>query len=466
MTSEETASRKGNSPDDSTSSSVSATSPSLALPVTTGSTANTGSPTKLSFSIDSILATPFVANSRISDTSIDSDNGTEVKPLAKCNDLDLSGNLEKRLISRYCPVSHVDRTEFETGGESSSDEDCAKYFSQNTKCKSPTRSNFDNGNNSHIKNKDKIKQASCDNTFNVDKNNDNSESEELFRKLLSEPTLSTNRRNATIPGFTLNGSSTLLSRSLGLESNSSVPGERSLMESEYFSCTRPSYRKFSSSHQPSSSFAASTGLDIVNIDRCPGINYSLDLSLPHSKRRVISPWECINPVSPGSEEEFRSEGESRRQLERHPVAMLAGDTSGNTENRLSSRNRGKMASQDDSSKIRRKRSRASFTHAQVYELERRFRHQRYLSGPERAELAQSLKLTETQVKIWFQNRRYKTKRRQLHEEQLMAANAKKAAVTLLVKDGKRLADPRDYMSSLLYSQIPNTAAAYNYLYYF
>lgn len=34
---------------------------------------------------------------------------------------------------------------------------------------------------------------------------------------------------------------------------------------------------------------------------------------------------------------------------------------------------------------------------QVYELERRFGHQRYLSGPERAELAQALKLTETQV---------------------------------------------------------------------
>uniref|UniRef100_A0A8C0VNV6 Homeobox protein Nkx-3.2 n=1 Tax=Cyanistes caeruleus TaxID=156563 RepID=A0A8C0VNV6_CYACU len=64
-------------------------------------------------------------------------------------------------------------------------------------------------------------------------------------------------------------------------------------------------------------------------------------------------------------------------------------------------------------KPRKKRSRAAFSHAQVFELERRFNHQRYLSGPERADLAASLKLTETQVKIWFQNRRYKTKRRQM-----------------------------------------------------
>lgn len=62
-------------------------------------------------------------------------------------------------------------------------------------------------------------------------------------------------------------------------------------------------------------------------------------------------------------------------------------------------------------KKKKKRSRAAFTHAQVFELERRFAHQKYLSGPERSELAHILKLTETQVKIWFQNRRYKTKRK-------------------------------------------------------
>ena len=58
-----------------------------------------------------------------------------------------------------------------------------------------------------------------------------------------------------------------------------------------------------------------------------------------------------------------------------------------------------------------KRSRAAFTHSQVLELERNFSRQKYLSAPERAHLAQNLQLSETQVKIWFQNRRYKTKRR-------------------------------------------------------
>ncbi|XP_044730879.1 homeobox protein bagpipe [Chrysoperla carnea] len=85
---------------------------------------------------------------------------------------------------------------------------------------------------------------------------------------------------------------------------------------------------------------------------------------------------------------------------------------------------------------RKKRSRAAFTHAQVYELERRFNQQRYLSGPERADLAHSLKLTETQVKIWYQNRRYKTKRKQLQlqENNLLNQSGRKVAVKVLVKD--------------------------------
>ncbi|XP_013110718.2 homeobox protein bagpipe [Stomoxys calcitrans] len=89
------------------------------------------------------------------------------------------------------------------------------------------------------------------------------------------------------------------------------------------------------------------------------------------------------------------------------------------------------------SMARKKRSRAAFSHAQVFELERRFAQQRYLSGPERSELAKSLRLTETQVKIWFQNRRYKTKRKQIqqHEAALMnVAASKRVPVQVLVRE--------------------------------
>ncbi|XP_005180598.2 homeobox protein bagpipe [Musca domestica] len=96
--------------------------------------------------------------------------------------------------------------------------------------------------------------------------------------------------------------------------------------------------------------------------------------------------------------------------------------------------------QDDmqsGSMARKKRSRAAFSHAQVFELERRFAQQRYLSGPERSELAKTLRLTETQVKIWFQNRRYKTKRKQIqqHEAALMnVAASKRVPVQVLVRE--------------------------------
>ncbi|EDX12956.1 GD20427 [Drosophila simulans] len=59
---------------------------------------------------------------------------------------------------------------------------------------------------------------------------------------------------------------------------------------------------------------------------------------------------------------------------------------------------------------RKKKARTTFTGRQIFELEKMFENKKYLSASERTEMAKLLMVTETQVKIWFQNRRTKWKK--------------------------------------------------------
>ncbi|XP_066586274.1 homeotic protein empty spiracles-like [Prorops nasuta] len=66
-----------------------------------------------------------------------------------------------------------------------------------------------------------------------------------------------------------------------------------------------------------------------------------------------------------------------------------------------------------------KRIRTAFSPNQLLKLEHAFEKNHYVVGGERKELAQALSLTETQVKVWFQNRRTKHKR-MLQEDEAKA----------------------------------------------
>ena len=72
-------------------------------------------------------------------------------------------------------------------------------------------------------------------------------------------------------------------------------------------------------------------------------------------------------------------------------------------------------------KEKKKKIRTLFSNLQINELERRFAVRKYLRAHECEQLAGMLHLTKRQVQIWFQNRRYKEKKRKANMKKLTAS---------------------------------------------
>ncbi|KAF7637989.1 Homeobox domain-containing protein, partial [Meloidogyne graminicola] len=66
---------------------------------------------------------------------------------------------------------------------------------------------------------------------------------------------------------------------------------------------------------------------------------------------------------------------------------------------------------NNNGQIGKKQSRPTFSGQQIYMLEKKFEQSKYLAGTDRAQLAKELSMTESQVKVWFQNRRTKWRKR-------------------------------------------------------
>ncbi|XP_035209900.1 homeobox protein HMX3-like [Stegodyphus dumicola] len=140
--------------------------------------------------------------------------------------------------------------------------------------------------------------------------------------------------------------------------------------------------------------------------------YRLD---PNTSSRSSSPTAA-------SASQFRQDSGGEGSDSEHETgskSLCSGEISGNGDDKKAKTHR------------RKKKTRTVFTRSQVYQLEATFEMKRYLSSSERAGLASSLHLSETQVKIWFQNRRNKWKRQMAAD--MEAANLHAAATQRLTR---------------------------------
>ncbi|KAL9983437.1 hypothetical protein ACROYT_G005610 [Oculina patagonica] len=136
------------------------------------------------------------------------------------------------------------------------------------------------------------------------------------------------------------------------------------------------------------------------------------LSAPHPKKETPV-TSRKRPHCSHSQESFADWSSPLSTLEDFTSSNLPEDGSAKTENaEIASRSLQQklMAFQARLNARKRRKARTCFTNQQIFELERRFVYQKYLSPSDRDEIAHSLGISGAQVITWFQNRRAKFRR--------------------------------------------------------
>nr|BBC20843.1 homeobox protein Noto1 [Parasteatoda tepidariorum] len=138
---------------------------------------------------------------------------------------------------------------------------------------------------------------------------------------------------------------------------------------------------------------------------------SLESSSNHY--HVSSPISSSSSYSP----EFYIDRAPESEISRYTSSPESSDSGNSCTNK---RKNPTIAVEIESGKS--KRVRTIFSADQMARLEQEFSRSQYMVGQERTYLAQVLNLTESQVKIWFQNRRIKYRKQTLENQRTKLAN--------------------------------------------